>query len=429
MISRANKLILALLLLSIVCYLFYLNPDTVAVRFGRETLVSAPLAIVLLTTFSFGVVFTFFFAFIREMKGYWRERRLKDENRKREFSYKQMLKARAQLALGEFGNAENDWRNILNRNADDIVARIELSRSLEGDGDITEALKVIDAARAYDPTNLEVLFRAAELNLALGNKTAAIDNLALVLYHNPSAKAARMARDLSEALDRVEDALEYQRTLARLGYPGDDADAVVARLEFKQLKKNSSSDHPQLRTDLRKFVRSRPDFVPGLYELAQLELEDGNLEETSKLLLKAARVSKEPKYWEEAARLWIKAGQPDRAIAIANSGCDQVEGPAKVNSEIERIKLYLALNMNDEAKESITNLTNSILGSELESDENLARTLLILKGRCFNQLGDYRESAKVWAQLSADKFDLGEEDAQQPLNAGYHPPAPTLSTP
>ena len=77
--------------------------------------------------------------------------------------------------------------------SEDIIARVELSRSLEGQGQAREALRVLEEARASDPKNVEVLFRAAELNQSLNNKTAAIDNLALVLCQHPNRRAAQSA--------------------------------------------------------------------------------------------------------------------------------------------------------------------------------------------------------------------------------------------
>ncbi len=429
MISRANKLLLALFVLTLVSYLFYQNPESVTVRFGKESSLSAPLAIILLSTFCFGVVFTFFFAFIRELKAAWRERKLIEAGRRREISYQQMLKARSKLALGEWQSADNEWRNILNRDPEDIVARVELSRSLEGKGELAEALKVIDTARASDPSNLEVLFRGAELNLALGNKTAAIDNLALILYHLPSAKAAKMARDLSESLDRIEDALEYQRTLVRLGYPGDDADEVMARLEFKKLLAEMRADRSTFRNDLRRFVKSHAQYVPAIHQLATIEREDGNFEESTRLLLKASKLSNHPQFWEEAARMWIAEGQPDRAVSVARSGCEQVEGKARIDAEIELVKLYLSLNMNDQASAAITSLGSLVQQLGLDGDEQITRSILVLKGRCFNQLSDYRESARVWTQLSEGKFTLEEPSTAPPVSASFHQPAPTLSTP
>ena len=90
-------------------------------------------------------------------------------------------------------------------------------RGLEMDG-------AVEAARLADPKNIEVLFRAAELNSRLKNKTAAIDNLALILAQFPSRQAAGLARALSEELGRYDDALEYQEQLEAMGSQEEQQD-------------------------------------------------------------------------------------------------------------------------------------------------------------------------------------------------------------
>ncbi|NLF26102.1 MAG: tetratricopeptide repeat protein [Deltaproteobacteria bacterium] len=187
-----------------------------------------------------------------------------------------MLEARSLLAAGEWSKAEALWRKIAKRDPANTIAKVELSRSVEGGGDLKEALRIIDTARISDPSNVEVLFRAAELNLALGNRTAAVDNLALILYHLPSLKAARMARDLSEELGRLQDAFEYQEKVQSAGEEEALLKAAGTRLEFKKLLAEHSepSDKGKKTAALKNFLKRYGDYAPALEHLATLEAEN-----------------------------------------------------------------------------------------------------------------------------------------------------------
>lgn len=428
MITRINKLLVGLILVSFVCYLFYLNPDSLTIYLGPNWSLTAPGAIVLISTFVAGVIFSAFFAIVFGIKAYWRERGLKERERRRDRSEKLLLDARGALAAEEWDRAKELWMAIVNRDPENIIARIELSRSLQGAGRINEAIKVLDAARTAEPTNPEVLFRAAELNLAMQNSTAAIDNLALLVYHLPNKKAARLARDLSEGLNRIDDALQYQDMLERLGATGKEVDDARLRLELKKIEIDCANDQEKLKDALHKFVRRNPSFVPALYKLAIMEADNDNEEEASRLLLVASRNSGEPQYWQEAAKIWLKTAQPGKAVAAGRSGTTEMKGINKVKSSLELAKLYLKLNMLDEAKSELDGFDSLISREEVTPDRATTRTLLVLRGRLQNAFGNYQESAKIWEQLSDSNFKLERKIIRLDSARKEMPPA-RLSTP
>ena len=428
MIRKINKIIIALFIISVVSFLFYLNPDNITVRLGRSNEITAPAAIILISTFAAGFLFCAIFAFFFGLRSYWREMRLEDRQKRRDRSEKVILEAGGALAAEEWDQARSLWTSIVERDPGNILARIELSRSLQGEGKIKEAIKVLDAARAAEPTNPEVLFRAAELNLALQNSTAAIDNLALLLYHHPNIKAARIARDLSEGLDRIDDALQYQAMVEK--YQGTQPDLSLSRqrLELKKLEIEHKDDQEKLKEALNKFVKKNSTFVPALYKLALMESEVGNTDEAARLLILASRHSGECQYWQEAAKIWIKTGQPDRAISAAKTGTADAKGQNKVKSQLELIKLYLKLDMFDDAKSEIDNFDAFLRKEGIAPDRATIRTILILKGRCYNALNLYQESAKIWEQLSDSNFKLERKIIKLDSARRDMPPA-RLSTP
>jgi lipopolysaccharide biosynthesis regulator YciM len=332
------------------------------------------------------------------------------------------------LAAEEWERARDLWSSIVGRDSQNIIARIELSKSLEGAGKTREALKILDEARVADPSNSEVLFRAAELNLSMSNATAALDNLALIIQTHPNLRAATMARDLAEGLNRFEDALQYHETAEKLGLSGKEAAEAKIRIEFKKLELEGTQDEDKLIELLQKFVKRNSFFVPGLHRLALLEADAGNNEDAAKHLMTASKVSGDPTYWQEAAKIWLKNAQPNKAVAAARAGTNDSKGANKIKSTLEMVKLYLKLNMLEEAKGELDGFEGLLSREEVQADRAISRTVLILRGRLQNALGNYQESAKIWEQLSDSNFKLERKIIKLDSARREMPPA-RLSTP
>ncbi len=428
MITRINKLIVGLILVVSVSYLFYLNSHSVTINLGPSWSLSAPGAIVFISTFIAGFLFCSIFALMFGLKSLWRERGLEERERRRNRSEKLLLDARSALAAEEWDRARDLWTSIVSRDGQNTIARIELSKSLEGAGKFKEALKVLDEARVADSTNTEVLFRAAEINLSMGNSTAALDNLALILQSHPNLRAATMARDLAENLNRFEDALQYHETAERLGLSGKEATEAKTRIEFKKLEIEGAQDETKLIEALHRFTKRNSSFVPGLHRLAMLEADAGNNEDAAKHLMTASKVSGDPTYWQEAAKIWLKNAQPSKAVAAARTGTSDAKGAHKIKSSLEMVKLYLKLNMLEEARGELEGFEGLLSREDIQADRAISRTVLILRGRLQNALGNYQESAKIWEQLSDSNFKLERKIIRLDSAKREMPPA-RLSTP
>jgi len=430
MISKIKALLIIFIIVAIAAGIIVLNLEPLTVFLVPGKKFTAVTGLVLLGFFCAGVATAAVFWIFSGIKAFLRERTLQNKDKKREGLYKMALQARSCFSAGEWKKSRQEWEKVIRKDPANVIARIELSRSLQDGGDIQEALKVLEAARAEDSTNTEVLFRAAEINVALGNKTAAVDNLALILYHHPNIKAARLARDLSEDLGRIEDALEYHNKLRELGEDDDALKESLTRLRFKKLlKDNDGKSAEDLKSALRVFVKKNPSFVQALHKLALLENQAGRMDESAKLLVQAARASGSRMYWREATRLWIDNNLSDRALSSARSAVRNTKGLPRLNAEMDLIRLQLALGNTDEAQKSLDGFDKLALVEDVETDEQTRLQVMILRGLCHNKQGQYREAAGVWTDLCDQRFEIKEEFARvnEPLTDSA--PSPLLSTP
>lgn len=425
MIRKACRLIGILIIVAICLWIAIKNSTQVTVSLlpGKET--TGNLGVILLAVFAFGILLAAVFAAYASVRSSLRERRLQKLDQQRREFFDGVTEARAFISSGEWNQAMQIWSKIIKKDPTNIIARIELSRSLEGDGQLREALRVIDEARTADPDNVEVLFRAAELNLALNNRTAAIDNLALILYYHPNIRATRLARDLSEQLGRIEDALEYQQQLEQLN-PRDPSHAlVVARLKLQQLIASEENQERSLVKELRSFVKSWPEHAPGWEKLADQLLAENEPLQAADALEQAARLTGSPAMVSRIGEILIGAGTPDRAVSKVRSVLRRLTGQNRLAGEIELIRLYLSLQMLPEALGALQELPHlaDIEQTVLTPDLNRQQTILHGLWHCFT--GKASDTAGLWKQL--DRLDNPDKIPVKSME--QLPPGPESSTP
>ena len=224
-------------------------------------------------------------------------------------------RARSSLALGNFSEAESLFTKIINKDPNNIGARVALASTLEEMGKQSSALEVLDQARAEDKKNPELLLAAADLNALLGNHTAAYDNASMVLKMMPKNKFAleRLAENCLP-LEKFDEAAEYLRELIRLSTAEELElnQEKLAEVEFMAAAK--IEDDEEFRAKIKDIVNRHKNFTPALEALADVEADLNNHDKAESALLKAFAIEPEARLLEKIVQIWIKASNPKRAI-------------------------------------------------------------------------------------------------------------------
>lgn len=428
MIKNLNRLFTGLLIVTAALYVVILNRGDITIFLTPSNPVTANGGVVLLGAFTLGILCTTAISLFFGIKAWFRERKLLGQERARQVFYDGLLAARSALAGHNHEEAKAAWERIIRKDPTDIIARVELSKAYEQSGDLMQALKVVDAARVADPDNIEVLFRAAELNIALNNKTAAIDNLALILYHGMNRRAAELARDLSEELGRIQDAIEYHGKLSGV-VDSRSYDAVSLRLKYKQMMREVESDPQKMTERLHTFVKKHGEFAPALERLAEHYIQAGKADDAAQLLVRAARLSGTPSLWNQAQKLWISGRMPEKAIAAAKSARNDLEGANRINAELELVRTYLTLNMLSDAKSALDALPALMEREGVSQNMELFVRATVLKGIFFFRSGDIRESAALWKELLERELQSKSSPGEGGFLLAGNGPEPHLSTP
>ena len=434
MLRQFNRFLILALIIGAALYITLSNSEPATLKLGPTLQVNTYAGVIYIAVFVLGCIAASVVALFFGFKSYLRERKLRAAERNRQAFFDLFVKARSLVASGEYAAARDVWEQVLRHDQDNVIARVELSECLELNGDLREALRVLDATRLSSRSSAEVLFRAAELNRKLGNNTAARDNLALVIETAPNRRALEQARDLSEQLGNIDDALEFQYELERAGYLSEDTDAARVRLTFAAILKerhNSAS----LREALVPFVRKHPEFIPALDKLAEVETSLGNLDHAAELLVRAAKASGgEPSRWHKVCDLWLNSSsgdfktRADRAVAAARSAAQATTGLERVRAELFLARTLLIATRADDARQVLDTVCALAERERVTMPADLVQEHVQLQGLCMSRSGLVKETGPLWERL-VDPAGAAPSSGSAALVQSRGEPSPILSTP
>ncbi len=429
MLSRFNRLLVVLCLIAISLYIVMLNRDTVTFSIGGAWAITANLGVLLISAFSAGLLVASMIALLFGFKAWMRERKLLSLDRQRQNFIDGMVRARNLSASADWEKARDLWHSLSRRDPSDIIGRLEYAGALEKDGEYSEALKEVESVRADHPENIEALFRAAELQKFLGNGTAAIDNLALILSRQPCLKAATDARALSEKLGRISDAIEYHEQCVTLGESHDSAVQHGAVLQLKLLlQEGAQKDSETVRKELIGFLKRHPNVVEAHQALARIAQKNGQNEEAAQALINAAKSGAGVEAWNEAAALWLSDGRPEKALAAARAAAQGTSGVKKVEADLFRAQLHVGLSQAEEAEKVLETINEYIKSQNLTVPVEIESRLLGLSTLCAYRLGKSSLVVEKLSDLSGIEHQVNSNGAGGTRKSRPEP-SPVFSTP
>ncbi len=339
------------MLLGATIYVVVLNPEKHTIYLTKTWFITTYTGVIILGVFVSGMFVSFLGTLAFGIKAYFRERALKKADSLKQKFFELLVEARNYVASGEMGKAQNLWERFLSRSSQQdlsALASLELAKLIE---DPEEKLKYIDTARSSFPTNTEILFYATELNLDLGNETAALDNLAIIMYHHPNKKAAKMAYELALSLGKLGDAREYLDRYYDLG-GSEINETELAEAELRASLTESEEDYKLLKNHLKSY----PNSIFAREELAERYKEAGDLKNAAHYLSEIAERTKTLADFREIIDLWRE--DPDRAIAAAKRAKDAVQKSDKGAASLELTRLYVGMGMLVEAEKEAKSLAS-----------------------------------------------------------------------
>lgn len=395
MVRKILVIAFLLFIVAAVLYVYYLNSQTVKLAYSSSGSFEHPLGILAIGIFVAGALFASLFAMFFGFKLRWATNRLEKQQRLLKDHRKLLADARGQLALGDFSGAQGALAKIIQRDPDDVIARVLLAETFRRRNDPDAALNVLEQARIEQKKNVELLLLASDVNSELGNHTAAYDNAALILKLKPKNRFSleRLVHSCV-ALGRLDDAIEYQQQLVKV-LSGDEytqAQDGVAHLQTLAAVKRAGGDKAKLRAEIESVLRNHRDHPHALSLLAELEYEDGNRDSATKLLKKLFQLTGEVIHLECIAALWLRAEEPAKALSSVRSALATVtKRQPHPEGQLFIANLLLHLEMVDEAKVEFSEVERLV-----DNVPQLASAVMLFKSKLLKRLGKESEALSLF---------------------------------
>ncbi|HMO01838.1 MAG TPA: hypothetical protein PKD37_02050 [Oligoflexia bacterium] len=437
MISKFWKLFTLVIVAGLTTYLVILNSNSTTITLKPGSPITANTGVIILLIFLAGILVASLFAFWFGFRGYLRERKLIAKDRARRALIDGMLKARGLFASGDFTRAKEEWQYLAKRDESNLVAKIEIANCEIELSNLESASRILEDLRALHPHNEEVLLLGYKIYSTLGNKTAALDNLKLLLVSHPTKQNYKLAYKLAEELGNLNGAIEFINRLQErfgLGLPEtSDKEQILLKITLLENKNNKQ----KLKEALKNFCKRHPESIEATRLLAQTEKETGSPEEIGLTLLKLAKLTNKASDWENISSFWLEQENPEKAITSAKLWINESGPNNKATAHLNLARVYLDLNMSDLAKEQIQKvaelcLNNQEICKELCSKAALIEAIYLLRnGDRVKAIESINSVIRGKPSFFGNISYLGNntEENGSNYNKSDMPPSPTLSTP
>ncbi len=223
-----------------------------------------------------------------------------------------VLKAQANLALGEIEDASNFLHRALEEDPESLAAVLLKARVAIVQRDLDSSQQLIDQVINKQPENLEAWLVAAEIARLNGDFSVAIMNFDKVLAIEPINFPALLGKaGVSVVIGDFSTALQSAEKIQRAS-PKHPLANYIRAVVFYQQKNNEGAEQA-----LHKVLKVASGHLPSLQMLGAIYFSSGRYEQARVSLEKVASgFPNNLAVRKLLASTWIKLGQPESAIKV-----------------------------------------------------------------------------------------------------------------
>jgi tetratricopeptide (TPR) repeat protein len=381
MLAQIIKISFLLILAALVVAFAHLNPTPATITVGAGNILSSSVGVIVLSAFALGIFCALLGASVYSIRGYFRERSMRQALSRTEALQLEMIDAQSLVRYGAAPAIEKKYRTLLKKNPDALLLRLDFIRALIAQRDFLPALSEIAAAKKIQDSE-ELYFLAAQCYEALGNKSAQLESLVGALTLAPtSIPALEQAATLSFQLNRFEDCLIYLDTWREIDELPPAAQRLVADAKASIIIRDATSDDDRSQK-LLAFVVQYDNAALALQELARMKEAQGSFDEAAQCLVRLFRLSNDSDHMQHAVTLWLKHGKGEEALAALHTWQRMSNGDSKTTVSIALAKAYMLLGQDHEALDKLEALSGDGSLPDLQQKEvGILKALLALRRR------------------------------------------------
>jgi tetratricopeptide (TPR) repeat protein len=358
-------LIIILIVISLFCWLSFLNPMDVDFNFFGGKVIPTDLSILMISSFVLGAMLVFISTLARDarraIEGYQRSRQVK----KGQLLKEDLNRGMDQFLRGNLAKAKSHFAEVLKRDPSQIDLYFRLSEIALKEGNDEEALHWLERARLIDMRNVDILLREAELYQRMKRFDEAIRTLNRSIgMDETNLKALKCLRGIYLEGRKWEEAIRVQKSILKLtkGKMAEEEETCFylgLKYEHARGLLNRGGEDPleSALKETKEIVRERKNFQPGFVLLGDIYLRMGRWASAGKVWGKSFTRFKSAIFLIRLEDLYLSREDPGTILRIYQRAFKY--DPENWVIAFFYAKLCLRLEMLDEALEEINEISLS----------------------------------------------------------------------
>ncbi len=362
-------LIIVVVIFGVFFYLHNINPIDVEFALNKDIRYTLPTTYLVTGGFLVGLVLLVINIIVSDMRRAVREMQVRKDKRAVESMLSNYRLGIVAFNKGNIKKARQYFIRVLDADPSGVDIYLRLSDAYTAEGSYRDALATLEKGYVNNPESIDVLSRIAHISGEAGDTVRlkmALGEILKIDSANPDA--LRGLVEMAKSGQEWKDAIEYQRKLI-YAIKGKGLESEMASEEARlrgflyeeALLRAGKDDFNSAISLLKEIVKSDGSFVPAHILHGEIMLRQGISNSTARLWERGFEMTGDPVFLLKLEDLYIARSDPQGAIDLYKSAL--ATRPRDIDISIFLARLYLRLEMIDEAAKEFERIQNDLEGS------------------------------------------------------------------
>jgi lipopolysaccharide biosynthesis regulator YciM len=362
-------LVIIVVIIGAFFYLHNINPVDVDFALNKDVKYTLPATYLVTGGFFLGLVLLVINIIVTDMRRAVREMQIRKEKRAHETMLSNYRLGIVAFSKGNVGKARQYFIRVVEADTAGVDIYLRLSDAYLAEGSYSDALATLEKGYVNNPESIDILSRIVRIATDEGDSVRLNIALGDILKADPANPGAlRGLRDMARSKQQWTDAAEYQRKLIYAikgsGSQGEihSEEAALTGFLYEDALFSAGKEHFDRALSLiKEILKSDLSFVPAHVLQGEIMLGQGNSKSAIRLWERGFESTGDPVFLLKLEDLYIGRSDPEGALSAYKAAL--ASRPRDIDINIFLARLYLRLEMLDEAQSEFERIQNDLEGS------------------------------------------------------------------
>ena len=350
-----------ILFLAVIAYFAVLNRETITIVVTKDLIYEIPKIALVLISATAGALLMLIVYTIRDTRRLIENIQIQKRHKKQEKVQALYSRALGAVYAGKTEVAQEALKEILSEDPMNVQALLRLGEIAIEAKDFKKAQDYFKRALSSDPENVETLLNLVKLKELMGEYEEALNFIDKILENDPdNITALYRKREILERLGRWDDLVYLQKGIIKTSHNEADRkreQKVLIGYKYEYGRESlEAGELEKAKKAFRTVIKLDRDFTPAHLGLAEVMVQEENIEDAINYLEKFYQQHKSMIVLARLEDLLLNIGEPSRLIRLYKNSL--AENPSDNVLKFFLAKLYYRLEMLDDALEIIQGIEN-----------------------------------------------------------------------